>query len=231
MRAWGVDGCKAGWIAIARDGDDGIDARCVATAAELFEATPHPDIVAIDVPIGLPDAGLRACDREARRLLGPRRSSVFSAPLRGLLAARSWEEACAIRRRIESKGMSKQAWGIVAKIREVDALLRSRPALRGRIREVHPELSFRIWRGEDLAHSKKQAAGRRERRDLVDPHFGVGAFDAARAVVPRKHAADDDLLDAFAALWSAERILRGEAVALPAWRVVDGCGVGMEIVY
>jgi predicted RNase H-like nuclease len=42
-------------------------------------------IVAIDVPIGLLDSydkGGRLCDREARKLLGSRRNSVFSAPIR-----------------------------------------------------------------------------------------------------------------------------------------------------
>lgn len=231
MHAVGVDGCRAGWIAVGRDGDGRIHARCTATAAELFDTAPRPDLVAIDVPIGLPDEGPRGCDQEARRLLGPRRSSVFSAPLRGVLAARSWDEACAIRRRVESKAMSKQAWGIVAKIREVDELLQREPALRGRIREVHPEVCFRAWRGAVMPHSKKTAAGRRDRRELVDDHFGSRAFDSVRAVFPKKSVADDDVIDAFAALWSAERILRGEAIALPAQPMRDATGVAMEIVY
>ena len=38
--------------------------------------------LAIDIPIGIPEAGARPADREARALLGPRRNSVFPAPVR-----------------------------------------------------------------------------------------------------------------------------------------------------
>jgi len=41
----------------------------------------------IDIPIGLPESEPRWCDVEARSMIGPRRSSVFPAPLRGLLGA------------------------------------------------------------------------------------------------------------------------------------------------
>ncbi len=38
----------------------------------------------------------------------------------------------------------------------------------------------------------------------------------ARSVQKDIHVADDDIVDAFAALWTAERILRGDACTLPA---------------
>jgi len=43
--------------------------------------------VAVDMPIGLRAAGPRPCDAEARRLLGPRRSSVLPTPARVVLDA------------------------------------------------------------------------------------------------------------------------------------------------
>jgi predicted RNase H-like nuclease len=155
---------------------------------------------------------------------------VFPAPLRRVLAARSWEEACAIRAGIEGRRMSKQAWGIVAKVREVDRALAQRRELRERVFEVHPEVSFSAWARAPLRHAKRTRAGRGERRALVDAHFGLGAFDAVRAVHARGRVGADDLLDAFAALWTAERSLRREAETLPRDPPLDGVGLPMRIV-
>lgn len=231
MRAAGADGCKVGWVCLAREAGGALDAYCVATAAELITLAPRPNALMIDVPIGLLDKGTRHCDEEARRLLGPRRSSVFSAPLRPVVAANSWAEACEVRGRIEDKRMSQQAWGIAPKVREVDELLRSDPALQSWVREVHPEVCFMAWSGRPMMHAKKNAAGREERQRLVDEYFGPTAVSKVRAGFARKHVADDDILDAFAALWSAERLLRGEARVIPARPPVDAFGLAMEMVF
>jgi predicted RNase H-like nuclease len=228
--AAGADGCSGGWICVTCDGSGAVESSCFETAEALLAQQPRPDALAIDVPIGLPGRGARECDRAARAALGRRRSSVFPAPPRPVLAAASWEEACRIREGIEGKRMSKQAWGIVAKIRAVDEALRREPARAQWVREVHPELCFARWRGAPLAHPKKRAPGRAERLALVAAHFGADAFAAARLRHPRREAADDDLLDAFAALWSAERMLRGDAVSLPPSPPLDAFGLRMEIV-
>jgi predicted RNase H-like nuclease len=230
-RAAGADGCRAGWICIVRERAGGLGSAAYATADALFAQIPRSAVLAIDIPIGLAERGARECDGAARRLLGSRRSSVFPAPLRCVLAARSFEQACRIRARREDKRMSRQAFGIVAKVREVDAALRADVARARTVREVHPELCFAAWSGAPLAHSKKTPAGRAERLALVAGSFGSSAFAAVRSRHPRRDAADDDILDAFAALWSAERLLRGEAEWLPAEPPLDACGLRMEIVY
>jgi predicted RNase H-like nuclease len=229
-RAAGVDGCRAGWLCVTRDAAGEIASACYASAEALFAQQPRPDVLAIDVPIGLLERGARACDRAARALLAKRRASVFPAPPRAALAAATWAEACAIRQRLEGKRISKQAWAIVAKIREVDDALRREPARARWVREVHPELCFARWSGAPLAHRKKTTAGRAARLALVTQCFGREAFAAARLRHPRRDAADDDLLDAFAALWSAERILRGDALSLPPSPPRDARGLRMEIV-
>jgi predicted RNase H-like nuclease len=190
-------------------------------------------LIAIDIPIGLTDSGTRDCDREARRFLGPpRASSVFPAPIREVLVARSWEEACAIRSRVEGKRMSKQAWGIVSKVREVDEELRARAPLRKRVREVHPEVSFKAWNGAAMRCKKSSFEGRAERCRLVDQFFGPEAYAQVRSRFPKRtDVGDDDILDAFAALWSAERILRRVSRSLPEHPPTDRCGLPMEIVY
>src|SRR5215211_5272209 len=89
-------------------------------------------LIAVDMPIGLPsgaprDDGRRRADAEARAFLGPRRAaSVFSAPCRPTLAATSYREACdlEVRARGGGKGLSQEAYNIIPKIRDVDAVIR-----------------------------------------------------------------------------------------------------------
>jgi predicted RNase H-like nuclease len=230
----GVDGCRAGWICVLRDEAAGpIEAKVLPTAADLFSQAPTPHVIAIDVPIGLPDAGRRECDGLARQMLGwPRRNSVFPAPVRAALTARTREEASKITSGIDGRRVGIQAWSIYAKIREVDDRLRGEPSLRQRVREVHPEVCFCAWNGfQAMRVSKKRRAGREERLSLVRGHFGPEAYEQARSGFRRKDVANDDILDAFAALWTAERILGGQAESLPNRPQTDSEGLRMEIVY
>ncbi|MCX7699384.1 MAG: DUF429 domain-containing protein [Gemmataceae bacterium] len=229
----GVDGCRGGWLCVLRNGNDGlVQATVLERIGDLLTLCPRPDLVLIDMPIGLPDAGPRECDRQARRLLQPpRSSSVFSAPIRPALHARSYQEACAIGSRIDGRKLTKQLWGIVPKIRELDSFLGGKAARAGWIREFHPEVSFWAWNGQKaMTHRKKSAAGRAEREALIQTYAGTG-FKAARSQLPRRHCQIDDLLDAFAGLWSAERVVTGRALVLPVGApVFDSRGLRMEIV-
>lgn len=66
-----VDGCKAGWVVLTKDLDVGsISWRLCASVRELVHIRTSLEIIALDIPIGLPERGPRACDREARKLLG-----------------------------------------------------------------------------------------------------------------------------------------------------------------
>src|ERR1700691_4013563 len=121
MLVAGVDGCRAGWIAFK------IELPSLATSVEVIDfpslLTNRPSYLAflgIDIPIGLLD-GSRACDKAARKLLGqPRGTSVFAAPCRAALTAKTHAEASAINRKMTGRGLSQQAFGIVSKIKQVD---------------------------------------------------------------------------------------------------------------
>ena len=186
MALAGVDGCRAGWVAASDRG-----ARLYPTFAEIV--AQRFELVLIDVPIGLLRAGPRPCDLQARSLLGARRSSVFPAPGRRLLRARRYGRQCSI-----------QLWNILHKIREVDEAMT--PRLQRRVREAHPEVSFALLNGAPLRFAKKSADGEAERRRLLRPIFGE------IPAVPG--AARDDVLDAYALLWSAHRAWRREARVL-----------------
>jgi predicted RNase H-like nuclease len=228
----GMDGCSAGWLWVSRDLFSGrIEAGILRKIDEVDSLDPRPRVLAVDVPIGLTESGPRDADREARRLLGwPRMCSVFPAPIRPILDAESYPEACRMAEARTGKKISRQSWGILPKIRDVDRWLRSDPSRRRWVREVHPEVSFCVWNGgRAKVHRKKIARGRAEREALVASVFGP-AYWLARERLHRGDYAPDDLLDAFAALWTAGRIHSGAALTLPSDPPVDSLGLRMEIV-
>ena len=207
-----------------------ITSSLLPDVAALIALAKRAAVSAVDIPIGLTDAGPRRCDQLARAMLSPHRAaSVFSAPLRPMLEAATRAEAGEIRRRIEGKSVSAQAWNICPRIREMDRLIT--PRLQRRVVEVHPEVSFAAWSGEPMHDPKKTKSGRAVRAALIDGMFGPAAREAARRRHWVRDVGHDDLHDAFAALWTAERIWRGEAKRLPESPEYDARGLRMEIVY
>lgn len=220
----GVDGCKAGWIA-AIDAEAGPAEpliRVVPRFAELFAGGPVPDIVAVDMPIGLPDrvkGSGRGPEQAVRALLGDRQSSVFAIPARCAVEAGDYAQACtlALAHSEPPRMVSRQGFHLFPKIREIDALLRAEPGMRERVFEVHPELAFRTMKGMPLSHPKKirgvvNPPGMAERQALLRR---AGIADEAVSARPPRGAAADDLLDALAALVVARHIAAGRGRPFP----------------
>lgn len=194
----GVDGCRAGWVAVGeRSGRLFVE---LWSSLERLFAEPWAQ-ACVDIPIGLQRGNQRRrCDLEARRMLGPQRSSVFFTPPRELLGAEDYEE-------VRAHGMSLQTFYILPKIREMDELLK--PGQQAWVRETHPELAYRTRSVQELA-KKKSAEGRAQREQLlgeVGSPFRLSDWSSAYL---RKDVALDDLLDAAILLevareWSTDR--------------------------
>lgn len=209
----GADGCKGGWVVVVIDDDGYVDNFIAPDIADAelrgmaeFEAT-H---VVIDIPIGIPDAGPRRADSEARRFFKPRSSSVFSTLVRAALEAPD-DNAARIASAAATGGtsLSKQAWAIGDKIREVDEYVGGGKLI---AREGHPEVSFRAMAGEPIDHYKKTFPGARLRRALLNSE-GIALPDDIESGV--KPAATDDIHDAAAMAWTARRIARGTVERFP----------------
>lgn len=194
----------------------------------LVRRKPSPKVIAVDIPIGLWEKGDRECDNAARAMVGPgRSSSVFPPPPRSALKARDYDEARRLSIDASGKSLSKQTFGIMGKIRELDEWIT--PRRQKRVHEVHPEVSFWALNGCMLLnYSKKSSEGREERLRLLRPHF-KGVDDLLKGI-DRKTASADDLIDAAAALWTARRIASGKAFHLRSY-TRDSRGLRMEIVY
>jgi len=152
----GVDGCRAGWlVALVRPHGDEARFRVVSHFADLIAAMEAPAIVAVDMPIGLPEQtghGGRAAENAIRPLLGARQSSVFSVPSRAAMQAQDYRQACALALETSDppRKISRQLFMIAPKIREVDEALREQSGLAARVYEVHPELAFWRLNGERM---------------------------------------------------------------------------------
>ena len=228
--ALGVDGCPGGWVGVYADmngrAPPGREVFADFQAVLDFGA----QITAVDMPMGFLDApdplGMRTCEREARALLGPRRSSVFPSPLRPALSAGSHEAANAANRAAGGKGLSRQAFNIMARMNEIDALMS--PDKEGFVFETHPETSFAAITGAPALNAKKTSQGRAERLALLTAQ-GLDESLFHPHPYPRKTAAPDDLIDAGLCLLTALRIAEGSALSLPADPPRDGRGLRMAI--
>ena len=230
----GVDGCRAGWIFIGLHEEGyryGVVHRLDALVADLSEETK----VFVDIPIGLLDGGAvgRECDIAARRVLGPRRSSVFPAPVRPVLTAGDYEDAKQRSIAASSKALSKQAYAIVPKIREVDKLLRENEKARRLVREVHPEVCFwALAGGRAMSHHKKKEEEFRERIAVLE-----GCYRGATEVVAQAYlwtsgqsVTRDDVVDAMVNAVTA-RARTAKHRTLPENPPKDSVGLAMEMVY
>ena len=202
MAVLGVDGWRGAWVGALLDGRS-VRLLALADVAAVL-ALPDVEVIAIDMPIGLSDDGARACDVEARRRLPGAASSVFPAPLRPVLTAADYADACRVSIAASTKALSKQAWNLVPAIRALDDALGDPPL--DRVVEVHPELAFRAL-DRDVTDPKVTARGTMQRLGALRPVMDVErALAAAPAGVPMV-----DALDACAAAWSARRIADGVA--------------------
>jgi len=227
----GVDGCRGGWLVVTAQTSptDGLalgEAVVLADFSAVLALTSACAAVAVDIPIGLSADGRRRADFEARRRVGPRRSSVFPAPARTILDGADYETANARSKALHGRGVQRQTFNILPKIREAD--LSMTPILQARIVESHPEVCFWALRGEvHLQHAKRRREGEAERLTLLE-----SVYDGSiRGLRPPRGAARDDLYDACVLAWTAARLAAGTAVHLPAEAERDERGLRMEIVY
>ncbi|MCG6858382.1 MAG: DUF429 domain-containing protein [Salaquimonas sp.] len=217
----GVDGCRGGWIAVHGHAGKQPEINVFASFGELLGVLPGDAIIAVDMPIGLPERtghGGRGPEQTVRPLLGRRQSSVFSIPSRSAVYAHDYRSACeaALASSDPPRKVSKQAFNLFPKIMEIDALMTRE--LEKRVYEVHPELAFWRLNGEQAMRLPKKIKGRvnpagmAERKALL---ASLGFLEAVLGARLPRGAAADDLLDACACHMIAQRLAGGTAKPFP----------------
>lgn len=195
-------------------GDDGV----------VLAAPAEDDLMLVDMPIGLPNPDKkgrkcvsRDCDWEARRRLKKRGRSVFPVPTRA--AMREFESHYLANQDRDEKALKLAARlvrpippptaGLFPKLFEVDRLMSTHRGASKVVRETHPEVCFWALGPRPMEYSKREPAGRRERRQVLK-HCrpdSVAAIDRALREFPRRDVAEDDMLDAMVCALTAALIL------------------------
>lgn len=229
----GVDGCPKGWAVatatVTGDKLTGLQVEVVetldSTVAKVREGTLSA--LAIDMPIGLINEHPRTADVQARKALGVRRSSVFPTPVLATLDAVDYDDARRRSREACGKALSKQAWFLMPKIRELNALVAAddQPA----VAEAHPECAFlRLQADVPLDHAKSTNEGRALRLGLLRASGRFDADELDRALAS-KVAPVVDLLDAIALVVTARHMVANTDRRLG--DQADPLGRRAEIVY
>lgn len=231
----GVDVSKGRWLTVRLSEDESWEVDLFHSIKEIWDSYNDARLILIDIPIGLPESGReeRPCDKEARRLLGwPRRSSVFAVPCRAALQASNYEDAKRINKDKTGKELSRQTWGIIPKIREVDDFLNENFSARLKIREIHPEVCF--WAlngGKPMEFNKKEEYGLRERIEILHQVYRQ-APELVNFTTQKYQGrvAHDDIVDALAAAVTA--LLGGpRLLTVTNNPKTDSKGLPMEMVY
>ena len=218
----GVKPCRQGWLVVSAK-LQGISMLPQApevrgSFAEILDARPGFTVLAVHLPIGLPDVsspGGRSCDRLARKLLGPQRgASVISPPERSSVGDPG------------GKGLSAVAKALLPRIAELNRVVASYH--QRNVYEFHPELTFfQLNDDRPLRFRKRTAAGIEERMALLVERV-KGMDRILEHQPPRVELAR--LIDACAGLWTARRIAARSVARLPESPEWDEQGVRMELV-
>lgn len=204
MVRMGVDGCRGGWLVAQTQGKRGdFSSVSLGVASTLVEAIDRKtiELVLIDIPKGLLNDRARRIEYLARQLLKGQASTIFNVPVVDAVFADSYEDASIINHRMTGKKLSKQAWYLCPKIKELDELLAREPSLSNLIYESHPELVFRLMAGTQLP-KKKDSEGLTARSALLE-RAGIPATQLVSALMnryPRSVCFADDAIDALVLL-------------------------------
>lgn len=229
----GVDSCPKGWFFTVITDGAGCETGIAPDIKWLWNKFNSAAQILIDIPIGLAYNSRRLCDTAARKFLGPgRAASVFPPPCRETIYARDYETACNINQKNSGQKISRQAWGISPKIREVDDFLKGHPKARKKIRESHPEVCFRALAEMPISYSKKKTEGFTERFTILSKYLPETPKIVNNALrqFERKDVARDDILDSMV-LALTSRFGNDGLNTLPEVPEKDSIGLPMEIVY
>jgi predicted RNase H-like nuclease len=218
----GVEPTPGGWLVVPGK-LQGISlfpdvALVMPVLIDVLDYRPPFEIIALHSPIGLPSdhvKGGRACDVEARKLLGQRRgAAIMSPPKRSMLDDEKQE------------GMSAVVRALLPRIREVQRDVASYH--QRTVYEVHPELGFyQLNEDKPLRYGKRTQAGMAERTQLLADRMPglerVLEYRPEGVTVPR-------LLDACINLWTARRIAARAVTRLPEVPEWNEDGLRMELV-
>jgi len=218
----GVEPCGRGWFVVPGK-LQGVSLfpeppSVVPSITDVLDTRPSYEIIALHAPIGLPGErtqGGRACDRQARKLLGTRRGAAVTAP-----PSRSDVYDAS------GEGLSVVVRAQLARIREVQRDVASYH--QRTVFEVHPELGFfQLNDDAPLRYGKRTHLGIDERLGLLQAR--MPGLERVLDNIP-DGVRLPTVLDACVDLWTARRIAARAVSRLPEVPEWNEDGLRMELV-
>jgi predicted RNase H-like nuclease len=195
--------------------------RIIESFSLVFEERPPFEVIALNAPIGYPDepGHPRACDLEARRLLGSRRGlTIGTTPIRS-----------SVETGLPREDERLDAITLMMLPRYGEVIAEMLPFRQRTVYEARPELSFLVINGDQpLTWPKRREEGIEERRALLEKRI-PGIRRVLDAEVPPR-IKPWHLNDAGAMLWTARRIFAKAGTRIPTDPEWDSEGLRQEIV-
>ena len=225
----GLDGCKSGWLIFYYQ-DNQYQFQLINSILDATTVFERSHKIFVDVPIGLSSLNYnRLIEKQMRKLLKNRSSTVFTPPCREALEQKDYLEANQKNRQITGKGLSKQAFNIGKKILEVDGFLKTDRNFK--LIESHPEICFKILSGKVLQTKKNTFEGQLERRKIISNLSIELDKTIAKALktYPKSEAQPDDIIDAAVLCLSAQISLSFNSLVWKDFSSIDENGIEVKI--
>jgi predicted RNase H-like nuclease len=226
----GFTPCPGGWLVlpgrIAGVTVIAEEAFVLRTLGEVLDYRPKFDFGAANIPFGYPEhPGIqyRACDREARSIIGwPRMVTVRPVPSRAALFAKTRKEALELEPWLTKNDFRHFRW-------MKEAALEIQPFHSRSIYSGNAALSFQNMNGDvPLRTSPHHDDGKVQRLDLI--RSKLPGIDEVISRAPPPGAGQSHMYEAAAMLWTARRA-SGRAIKRvpmdPEW---DEAGIRIELV-
>lgn len=226
----GVDGCKGGWIAaILLQGKLILDK--FITVNEIVKAYHKFDEFFIDMVIGLPSTKdhIRP-DTYARKIIKERASTIFPAPCRQAIYAKTVAEAYTENERVLGKKFTPLTVGIIPKMQELDSFLQDNQQYKNVIKESHPEVCFARLNGRTMLSKKSEIDGMEERIHLLSQYIPDLSLTKIAALAKSMKCNIDDIVDAVCLAVTANIAGQGGYDIVPEKPMSDETGLLMQMV-
>ncbi len=222
----GIDGCPTGWAAVIAEAGNPASAQLLHVT-DLSAFLDTVTFAVIDMPIGF-TSGPHGRDVEVamRGFLKGKTSSVFPTPCRMALSEEVYFDASFVNEQALGKRLPKQTFMLFPKMREIDTVVQR--VGQSRLREGHPEVSFAAMAGAPVLSRKRRPDGQAEREQLLTAE-SIPATSLLAAMTRGRMAADD-ILDAAAMWWSADRFIDGRHITLPPTPSRDSVSLEMSVI-
>jgi 8-oxo-dGTP diphosphatase len=226
----GVDGCKGGWIAaVLKQGRLIIDKY--SSLNEVIQVYPNFDEFLIDMVIGLQSKKdhIRP-DSYARKIINERTSTIFPAPCRQAVYAKTVSEAYDQNERVLGKKFTPLTVGIIPKMRELDSYFQENPEYKNFIKESHPEVCFARLNGKTVLSKKSEIDGMEERIRILSNYIPDLTLNKVAVHAKNLKCNIDDIVDAVCLAVTANIANQGDFDIIPENPMRDETGLLMQMI-